>query len=382
MKIFAQKALIDGNWQQNIVVEIQAGVITGIDAGTAADLQTSILAPGLIDNHNHGGYGCSVMTSDTEKFADWLGDLARKGTTGVTAGVYTASLDGMKSALRRTAQAQKMWLEGKMKGARLLGVHLEGPFVSPEKPGTGAMDEGAIARPGIEIYQEIVAGYDDIICEISLAPERDSDFSLIRYLKQRGIRILAGHTNAEYELAEKAFANGVGAVCHFFNASVGIHHRAPGILTAALLNPEVYCEAICDFAHVHPAALQLLLANKGRERVMIISDAVTMTGLPDCEYMDGNDLIIQKNGVNRLADGGGLAGGAAYVLDGVRKIASLGVPLADALTMASRTPARWLGRDDLGRIQVGCRADLLALKKDLDVDFTLVDGQIYGSGYE
>lgn len=381
MKIYAKKALLDSCWQQDIVVQVESGIIRSIDAGVSGDIKADILAPGLIDNHNHGGYGCNVMTSDPDKFNDWLTDLARKGTTGVTAGLYTAPLANMKTALQKTAQAEKMWQSGEIKGARLLGVHLEGPFVSPEKPGTGAMAENAIARPSIHLYDELVAGYENLICEISLAPERDDDFRLTRYLRQKGVKVLAGHTNAEYDLAIGAFANGIGAICHFFNASVGIHHRSPGVLTAALLNPEIYCEAICDFAHVHPAALQLLWRLKGRERFMIVSDAVTMTGLPDCEYMDGDDLIIQKDGVNRLASGG-LAGGAAYVLDGVRNLVSIGISLADGLIMGSRTPARWLGREDLGRIQVGCRADLLALNQELDIIFSLVAGRLFGTGYE
>jgi N-acetylglucosamine-6-phosphate deacetylase len=381
--IHARRALLDTRWADDLVIDIEHGIISGIRTGrqavSRADLHAELLVPGLIDNHNHGGYGCNAMTSGPEQFAGWLEDLQGNGTTSVMATLYTAPLPVMKAGLAVIARVAAMQREGSVTGARILGVHAEGPYINPRKPGAGAMDINAAALPSISHFDEMVAGHEPLVRELTLAPEMDPDFRLLSHLRSLGIRVLAGHTNASYEEAVSAFSHGAGAVCHFFNASAGIHHRAPGILTAALLDPAIYCEAICDFAHVHPAALRLLLAMKTRERLMIISDSVTMTGLPDCTYMDGEDRVIQKDGVNRL-ESGDLAGGAAYVLDGVKKLVSIGVPLEDALIMGSRTPAAWLGRDDVGSLRIGGKADLLALDDALDVVFSLVGGQAGGPG--
>ena len=355
---------------------MEDGRIAGIASGTQGDRKVDVLAPGLIDNHNHGGFGCSVMTSGEREYAGWLEDLARHGVTATLAGVYTAPMEVMRSAIAVAQRVMAFQQAGIIGGARLLGVHLEGPFLSREKPGSGAMDVHELLTPTVEAYDCLVEQTGDVIKEITIAPETPGCDSLIAYLKSKGIRMLAGHTNATYDDGQRAFRQGVGAVCHFFNASRGIHHREPGILASALLDDRIFCEAICDFVHVHPAALQVLIGMKGRDRVMIISDAVTMAGFPDCEYMDGPDHIIQRDGACRL-DNGDLAGGAAYVTDGVRKLVSLGIPLEDALTMASATPAQWLGLTDCGGITENRRADLTALNDDLSTAFTLVGGVPY-----
>ncbi len=375
LTIFAHQTLIEDQWHEDQVITIKDGIIQDIASGHIGDLETDLLIPGMIDNHNHGGNGCSIMTSEEGLYIDWLEGLAKNGTTAVVASPYTAPITDMRAALKKIQRIQRLQQAGEIGGARLLGVHLEGPYVSDERPGIGAMDKRAIVEPCIEHYVEMVVDFEPLILEITLAPERDRRFELTSYLKERCIRVLAGHTNASYEQALKAFDSGIDGICHFYNASVGIHHREPGILVAALLNKDIYCEAICDFAHVHPAALSLLLTVKSRDRIMIVSDAVKMAGLPDCEYIDGEDHIIHKNGVSRLKSGG-LAGGGGYVLDGVRKLVSIGVPIESAIIMGSTTPAQWLGLKDLGCIKAGCRADLLALDKELNIKYPLIGGRI------
>lgn len=375
LTIFARRVLKDDQWLEDQVITIKDGIIQNIAPGLAGDLETDLLVPGMIDNHNHGGNGCSIMTSEADLFVDWLEGLAKNGTTAVVASPYTASVSDIRAALKKIQRIQSLQQAGQIGGARLLGVHLEGPYVSRERPGIGAMDERYIAEPSIEHYLEMVTGFESLVLEITLAPERDNGLVLTSYLKKKGIRVLAGHTNASYHKALEAFDAGVDGICHFYNASIGIHHREPGILVAALLNKDIYCEAICDFAHVHPAALKLLLKVKSRDRIMIVSDAVKMAGMPDCEYIDGGDRIIHKDGVSRLKSGG-LAGGGAYVLHGVKKLVSIGIPLKDAIIMGSRTPAQWLGLKDLGRIDIGCRADLLALDQELNIKYTLVGEQL------
>jgi N-acetylglucosamine-6-phosphate deacetylase len=257
-RISAGKALVDGHWRNECTVHISEGVITDITAGAKERLFADLLVPGLIDNHNHGGYGCSVMTSGTDAYAKWLEHLARKGVTATLAGIYTATVEQMRAAMSITRQVMEMQQCGRVGGSKLLGVHLEGPFLCSEKPGLGAMDKASIQKPSVSAYLTLVQGYESIVREVTLAPELQGSQALIDYLSSRGIRVLAGHTTASYDEGVAAFTGGVSGVCHFFNASAGIRHRDPGLLTAALLRKEVYCEAICDFHHVHPAALELL----------------------------------------------------------------------------------------------------------------------------
>lgn len=377
--IHADRLLTEEGFMEGHSLWIKDGIIERIIPERCGDLKAELLVPGFIDNHNHGGHGCSIMSSsDDDVFADWLKGLAINGTTSVVAAPYTDSIDNFRAVLKRIRRIMDLQDKGEINGARILGVHLEGPYISSEKPGIGAMNELYTAEPDVEHFERLVSGYEDMILEITLAPEKDKDFKLISYLREKDIRILAGHTNASYDEGLLAFDAGVQGICHFFNASSGIHHREPGILTAALLNENIYCEAICDFVHVHPAALRILLEFKAPKRAMIVSDAVKLAGMPDGKYYEDGELVIHRDGVSRLKSGG-LTGGGGFVLDGVRNLVSLGVPLKDALIMGSKTPAEWLSLRDTGLIREGGKADLAALKSaDLSIDFTMVNGHIAG----
>lgn len=357
MKITASRVLTPEGFLPNRTIHIENGVVMGVGPREEnADLTCHTCVPGLIDQHVHGGYGADVMASDAEKILNWLRFLLKNGITQVLAGVYTFPIPVMRKAMQVMRDVMDLQSQG-AGGARLTGIHLEGPFISHDA--LGAMDDRYVLAPTIENYEELTRGFEDIIRLITLAPEANAD-ELIGYLTKRGVPILAGHTKATVEEGVHAFEIGVGGICHFFNASTPIHHRKPGILTEGLLNKNIYCECIADFVHVHPKAVELIYRMKGADRMILVSDDVSTTGLPDGEYIEENGThVIVKNGESRTTDGA-LNGGSSLSLQDVRNMISIGVPEADAFKMASQTPAAFL-RIQGGKIAAGARAEILCL---------------------
>lgn len=348
--IFAENFLIDGVWQNNLLVHIKSGRIADISKTDSAhaDYRVCYLTPGLIDNHIHGGDGFSVVKPDAASLIQWLERLAVNGVCGIMLAPY-GSMDTIRAGLAVIREVMRLQQEGEISGALLLGAHLEGPFISKKRP--GAMTEDTILPSSIEKYTRMVSGYEDVIREITLAPETDGAAELIDHLTAQGIRVLAGHTDCGYEQAKQAFAAGVGAICHTFNASIPIHHREPGIITAALTSPQIYCEAICDLEHLHPGILRLIMSCKGKDRFMVISDAVSTTNLPDGLYTEGDVVVEVKNGVSRHRDLGCLNGGGCYLSKSVQNLTAIGIPFENAVAAASTTPARWLGLDILPKAE-------------------------------
>lgn len=366
-KITARRVLLPEGFAENRTILVEDGFIRGIIPAVKGDIECDTAVPGLIDPHLHGGFGADVMHSGPEALLDWLRFLQRNGNTQILAGVYTCPVSVMRAALENVRAVMRMQAEG-AGGARLAGVHLEGPFISPKAP--GAMLTDCILAPTAENWRRVTEGYEDLIRLVTIAPEIPGAPELIRFLTARGIAVTAGHTAASAEEGRAAFAEGAGCITHFFNASTPIHHRNPGILTEALLEDRVYCECICDFVHVHPSAVRLIHRCKGAERMIVISDAIFTTGLADGEYTTEQEVTVVRNGVSRTPEGA-LAGGGSVQLQGVRNLISAGIPAADAFRMASGTPAEFL-RIPGGRIVPGARAEILCLGEALQPLCTLI----------
>jgi len=337
-RIHAEKFLQNGNWRKNVVITLENGIIASVEDGIRAEAQRSYayVTPGLVDNHIHGGDGVSVYGSTPEEIEAWLVKLAEAGTSGIM-----LAPSGQPERIRQGLENMKTVMErqkrGEAGGAMLLGAHLEGPFISAKRP--GAME--AVIPPSVETCRMLVEGYEDIVREMTIAPENEGAAEVIAYLREKGIRVQAGHTDCDYETALAAFASGVGSICHTFNAARPIHHREPGILTAALTDPEIYCEMIGDLAHLHPGTIRLLRHCKGRERLMLVSDAVMTTHLPDGIY----GRVEVKNGVNRVKELGCLSGGGCYTAKSVKNLTEIGFTFDEAIMAAAVNPARWLGLD-------------------------------------
>lgn len=356
MEWTVQHLLTRNGWVKDKQITVKDGIITRIGASNSYAQSIPYIVPGMTDEHLHGGFGCDLMRGNVSVWLDWLRHLANRGTTHVLAGIYTDDLHTMRSALSVAREVTVLQAHGEG-GAKLEGVHLEGPYISPNA--LGAMNPAHIRLPSVKDWKLLSDGFSDLIKLVTLAPELPGAESLISFLVSQGILLLAGHTNCNYTTAERAFSQGIGGVCHFYNACTPIHHREPGLLTAAMLSPTIYCECICDMIHVHPAAIKLLYAVKGASRIIVVSDAVSTTGLPDGQYLDNGVSIAVHNGESRTADGS-LNGGGATQLEEVRKLIANGISSADAFSTACFTPADFLHLPN-PELSIGQQADFVAL---------------------
>ncbi len=374
MRIFA-KRLFDGcKILENQTVTIEGKSISSVEPGVGGDLTADLLSPGFIDVHHHGAWGFDTSRPAWDKAEVWTRKLNENGVAGVLYTIATGPKDGTRQALAFAREAMKRQAKGGLPGARILGVHLEGPFINEKR--SGAMNKSLIQPPSIEAFEEIAGEYIDIVRIVTLAPEVPGAMELAQYLSAHHIRVQAGHTDATFEQAEESFAGGVKGICHFYNAARPIQHRDPGVLTAALLHPEVYCEIICDMVHVEPAAICLALKCKGPGRLMMISDSAPTAGFPDGSYYVNNHPVIVRDGRN-YTESGGIAGSGKQTGQCAQLIHNAGVPIEDVFTMAAVTPAGWLSMEErLGTIKPGSLAYLTAFHADLSPAFTLTDGKM------
>jgi len=373
--IYAENLLYKGEWLNNKLICVEDGRVVSINDfnNQNFDYKVKYLTNALIDNHIHGGDGFIASSSGERALIEWLKKLSLNGVGGVVL-TLCGSVDTIRSGLEAIKTVMDAQKNGEVKGALLLGAHLEAPFISRERP--GSMPEDAFVAPSIEEYKAMVKGFEGAVKEITLAPELDGADELIGFLKANNVGVLAGHSDCSFEKATEAFKNGVGAICHTFNAIRPIHHRKPGVVTAALINPEIYCEAICDLEHLHPGIIKLIMQCKGKDKVMVISDAVTTTNLPDGEYTVDGEPIVVKDGISRHKIHECLDGGGCYISKSVKKLVSIGVPFEDAVTSASVTPAKWLG------IDINNTAFLQGWDSDYTPQYTFINKDVYTYGAE
>ena len=307
-----------------------------------------LILPGLVDLHVHGGGGADCMAGEAAVRA-MARFHARHGTTSLLATTVTAPAAELRSALRgigAVAQARRVG------EARVLGCHLEGPFISPQA--LGAQPPFALA-PDLALLDALAALAP--IKVATIAPEIDPDHALLQRLRQQGVRVQLGHSRASSEEAEAALAAGAAGFTHLFNAMTGMHHRAPGMVGAALARAQ-HAELILDFQHVAPAAARAAL--RAIPGLYGITDAVAAAGMPPGDYPLGRHRVIQDGACVRLADGT-LAGSTLTMDRALRNFMALGLPLADAARRLSEMPAGYLGLADCGRIEPGARADLVVV---------------------
>lgn len=331
-------------------------------------IESGYIAPGFIDIHVHGGGGADFMDGDPEAVATITQTHARYGTTGLLATTLTAPEASIIKAVQAVKAAPK-------RGARVLGFHVEGPFVNAKMK--GAQDIRYIRKAtAAEIDRWMAAGEPDHRWHVTIAPEIEGHIDAIRHLVQRGAVVSAGHTECTYAQLKEAAAAGLSHVTHLFNAMRGLHHREPGTVGGALSLPGVTAEVIADGIHVHPAVLKVAVQARGVSEMMLITDAMRAAGMPDGEYYLGELKAIVKDGAARLEDGT-LAGSVLTMATAVRNMVKLvGVSLPEAVAMASLNPARKHGLRLKGSIAAGKDADLVWLDQDLRVRATLVGGEL------
>ena len=335
--------------------------------------ENAIVVPGFIDEHIHGAFGADAMDGSVKALSDIATAVASEGTTGFLATTMTQSPENIKNAL----SAVKDYVNAKSEsGAEVIGVHLEGPFISPKHIGAHPLEY--VAVPSQETMKKYVEYSGNNIKIVSLAPEVEGAEELIKYLKDEGIVASIAHTGAKYKDCENAVKWGMTNVTHTYNAQTGLHHRDVGVVGSALLFDELSTEIICDLIHVSVPAIKLVVKNKNKDKVILITDSMRAKHLPDGESELGGQLVIVKNGEARLVDGT-LAGSVLKMNNAVKNVhKSVGVPLETAIEFATANPAKNLGiYDSVGSIKEGKRANVTVLDKDtFEVLLTVRDGKI------
>lgn len=343
------------------------------DCGIESLFETDgVVLPGFIDEHIHGAGGADTMDATEEALQTISEYVAREGTTGFLATTMTQSKENISAAL---ANVRKVKEKGEYKGAEILGVHLEGPFISPRHVGAQPLEY--VAKPSADAFDEYNALSGGNVKIVTLAPEVDGGVELIKHLKKTGVVASIGHTGATYADVENAVKAGASNVTHTYNAQTGLHHREAGVVGAAMLFNELNCEMICDTIHVSVPAIKIFIKNKPLDKFTLITDAMRAKGMPDGLSELGGQQVFVKNGEARLADGT-LAGSVLKMNVAVKNLVEkAGVPFTQAVDYASANPAKNLGLfSERGSIEVGKRADLTVLDKDYNVLYTVVGGEI------
>lgn len=349
-------------------VVVAGGRIARVARGSAAaaDLAVDgIIAPGMIDLQLNGGFGHD-FTTDGRSVAAVAARLPASGVTSFLPTIITSPLDSYQ---RRLAEIQSAAREDA--GADVLGVHLEGPYISPLRKGA---HDPALIRPLDPGVIDRWAGHP-LVRMVTLAPELPGALEAARRLSAGGVVVSAGHSNATFAEASDGFAAGFGMGTHLFNAMPELRQREPG-LAGAFLSASVPCGIIADGAHIHPAMVGLALRVKGPAALALVTDAMAAMGMPPGRYRLGDREVIVDGAVSRLPDGT-LAGSILTLDQAVRNVVEYaGCDPAQALAMASHTPARVLGLATKGRLAAGCDADIVVLDRSLRVTRTFVGGRL------
>ncbi|WP_026389709.1 N-acetylglucosamine-6-phosphate deacetylase [[Acholeplasma] multilocale] len=370
-KIVLEDRIIENGYvviEENIIKEIVEGdtKLEGID------IKGNWIMPGFIDCHVHGGYGVDFETGDKERFAIFSKNVTREGITKY----YQASVsNSVVDNDRYYSEFGEFMKNQNPVGARCMGAHMEGPFISPDKK--GAHDPELLMAPNIELAKRWNDLSGDNLKIITFAGELQ-DGSFTAYCLENGILPNIGHSNMEASEFEKDFNLGVRQVCHLFNGMSGVDQRRPGLATAALNHEEVLCEVISDGVHIMPETLKLIFDHKGPDKIAIITDAMNAKGLEDGNYKIG-DLEVIKNGITvKLTSNGALAGAGATYDHNVRTYKEVcDIEMTDLIKMTSVNIAKQLGIfDTTGSIEISKLADLVVLDKNLNVEMTIVEGNL------
>lgn len=361
---------------ENPVIVVEDGRILSLASRDSAEIPTnahfielgdSIVAPGLIDVHIHGGAGHDVMEQSRDGLARFERHLASCGITSYCPTTITAPLDVTLKALGWLAEAKNYTRDASR--ARPLGFHLEGPFLSHAKRGVHPPEN--LVQPSPDMFERFWQAASGNIDMITIAPELPGAIETIKLAASRNVCVSLGHSNATLQETQRGIEAGGRHATHTFNAMRALDHREPGILGEFLYNDAVSADIIADGVHVHPEVVSLFLRAKGRDKAVLITDALSATGMGDGHFRLG-DFDIEVNG-DRCEHNGVLAGSILTLDRAVRNVQKFAKwPLQHAIQLATLNPARALGHQDIGVIAPGARADLVAISADGQVQRTIL----------
>ncbi len=340
------------------------------EAALRVDGRGCFLSPGFIDLHTHGAVGVDFVTANREEFERAMAFYARQGVTALLASVYPTAW----TTLQRTVERLAGFIRDSVGGGVAVGLHLEGPYLNPDRP--GALPKRHFRKYRARDLERLLDAGGGLVRTMTVAPESHDGMALVRHLLLRRVIPAFGHSAADYATTRSAVKAGVRYATHLFNAMEGMHHRSPGAALALLESDPVFVEVIADGHHVHVPMLQLIRREKPAERVILISDSAPPCGLPEGDYRFAGAQVRLQCGRVTLPDGT-LAGSALTLPRAVRLYArQVGVPIDEAFRAASDHPARALGDRRRGRIAVGRRADLVLVDRQFRVRATWLGGRL------
>lgn len=332
--------------------------------------------PGLIDLHFHGCMGYDFCDGTKEAIEEIAKYEASIGVTAISPATMTLPVEELKDILAVAASYKKTAEKENPRGADLIGVNMEGPFISVEKK--GAQDERNIISCNEEICQQFLDSSEGLVKFVGIAPERNEDaVEFVRRMKDK-VNISLAHTNADYDTAKAAFDAGANHAVHLYNAMPAFTHRAPGVVGAVSDSPHVNAELICDGVHIHPAVVRATFKMMGADRMILISDSMRATGMSDGRYtLGGLDVDVVGNRAT-LVSNGAIAGSATNLMDCMKTaVQKMKIPFETAIACATMNPAKALGEyDKYGSITPGKKGNVVLLDKELNLKMVVKDGVI------
>ncbi|MBD5638427.1 N-acetylglucosamine-6-phosphate deacetylase [Clostridium botulinum] len=331
------------------------------------DAKGLYISPGFIDVHIHGSGGKDAMDGEIESIKVISNTIAKRGVTSFLPTTMTMAKEHIYKALDVIEQAMNMDLGG----AKVLGAHLEGPFINPKYKGAQKVD--FIKNPSFDF----IKGYENVIKIITLASEKDENFKFLKYIKENTDIVLSiGHSDATYEQAMAAIDNGISRATHTFNAMTPLNHRKPGII-GAIMNTDISCELIADNIHVHKGAINVLTKIKGKDKIILITDSMRAGCMNNGIWELGGQKVIVKNGSARLEDNT-LAGSILTLDNAIKNMKNnIDASLCEIISMVTINPAKDINiYDKKGSIKKGKDADIAIFDKDINISMTIVEGNI------
>lgn len=362
------EVVIDGNVIKRVFTDNDF-IANKYSKDSTIDGEGQLLIPGMIDVHIHGANNYNMMDGTTKSIQEVSKACVETGCTSFLVTSVSSNLEDLLQMIRQTKK-----VIGKEEGAKIAGIHLEGPYLNIEKK--GMQNPKFLRHPDLNEITEIFREAGGLIKMVTIAPELPGGLDLIEFLKEQGVVIAIAHSNATYEEAQIAFEKGATHITHCFNAMPAIHHRSPGLVTAALEDDSVSVQAIVDGVHLHPGIVRLLHKVKGADKMVLTTDALQAMGVGDGEYVFGGHQVTVKDGIARLDDGT-LASSTVTMNKSLKLSTEFGIPLKNAVQMATNTPANVLGLKNVGKIEEGYIADLVLLDNDFNVLNTWVSGILH-----
>ena len=358
-KVLENKVLVFNEIIQHIQTEVP------IDCDVI-DAKGMYIAPGLIDVHVHGSCGADTMDQTTEAIKLMSTGIAKNGVTSFLPTTMTMSPKDIYGALNVIREC----MEQSLNGAKVLGAHMEGPFIN--RIYKGAQPEQYVIKPSYEFIKD----YTDVIRLVSYAPEMDEDYSFTKDVKEKtDITLSIGHTNATYDQTKEAFSLGCSHVTHLFNAMTPLNHREPGVVGASLTS-DVFTELIADTIHVNKQLFQFVLDNKGKEKIVLITDSMRAGCMKDGQYDLGGQPVVVKDGAARL-ESGNLAGSVLTLNKAIYNfLQNTNATIAEVIHMASLNPATSIGVSDRkGSLEIGKDADIAIFDEEMNCYLSIVEGR-------